>query len=88
MNYNPNQQSSTTQCALIRKWFLDHKGQRVTAQTFLEEFGVTKTATRISEILSSDNPLPINRDEWHELTNRYGKKIKVRQYYLPADCAV
>ena len=84
---NPNPQSSRSQCAMMRKWFMDHKGVRVTEKFFDDEFGISKTATRVSELIRGvfGIALPVNRDEWREMTNRYGKKIKVKQYYLPVD---
>lgn len=86
-NYNPNLSNTDSQLKMMRDWFVNHPEQRVTANFFFEHFGISKTATRVGEIIAGKMiaPLAIDRSSFRTVTNRFGKKIKVKEYYLPKE---
>lgn len=48
MNINPNQESSASQCAMIREWLLE--GKTLTSLEALVNFGCMRLASRIHDL--------------------------------------
>lgn len=55
------------------------RGKKLTALGAIDQFGVTKLATRISELI--DQGYAINK-RWIEVKDRFGVERKVMQYSM------
>lgn len=68
---------SNTQKQQILEWLL--LGLKLTPMQAIQYFGITKAATRVSELL--DDGFPIQK-RFVKVKNRYGKDVHVMQYSL------
>lgn len=68
---------SNTQKQQILEWLL--LGLKLTPMQAIQYLGITKAATRVSELL--DDGFPIQK-RFVKVKNRYGKQVQVMSYYL------
>lgn len=56
-----------------------HKHKSITPFEAFEKLGITKLATRISELRSKGIDV---KDVWEEDTNRFGDEVKYKRYFI------
>ena len=78
MNINPNPENSASQTRQILAYM--QEGHRITGLQALNLFGVLSFTRRICDVQAIIGYPP--RRERIQVTNRYGKKIWVNQYWL------
>lgn len=66
-----------TQKEMILEWLL--LGLPLTPMESIKRFGCTKLSTRVCELVQDGFPIS---KRWVEVRNRFGKKVKVMQYYF------
>lgn len=66
-----------TQAERIREYM--HDFGSITPMDAFRDLGITKLATRISEMRAAGIDVS---SEWMEVENRFGEKVKFKRYYL------
>jgi hypothetical protein len=81
-NDNPNRNTSSSQCAAIRRHL--EAGKSITAAHALDAFGCFRLAARINDL--SNAGLPVQRT-LVAVINRDGKRVRVAEYRLAQGAA-
>lgn len=81
-NDNPNINTSISQRLEVRRHL--EMGGTLTADQAKELFGCARLASRIGELRNAGMPIEMR---WLRVTNRYGKQVRIGEYYLAANDA-